>query len=426
MKIAIKTLGCRVNQSESDILAALLKSEDISLVPFEDQADWYIINSCAVTKMSEKKTRQWISRALRNNETSQVILIGCYSPLYTRQFPLPQPRLQVIDSPEKIKKVMEKLNLPWNDSFSEKVIPETKRARVWLKIEDGCDHFCNYCIVPHLRGAVRSEEPKKIIRQAIHLERKDVHEIVLCGINLGRYDFGSNHTTLIELLEELIRATNIVRYRLSSIEPFLIDKKFLDRYFSLIPRVCPHFHIPLQSGSDEVLLKMGRGYTTQFYRELVELIRSYDRNVAISTDIIVGFPGESEKLFTETIEFCQEIGFSRAHVFVYSPRPFTPASQWDKIEGVPFQAKKDREAQLLKIIYNSQIKYYRSFIGKTLSVLVEATTENHVVTGYSDNYIPVRGEGILTSDYGRILPIFIQGEQDRILLGKAIQNQYTV
>jgi tRNA A37 methylthiotransferase MiaB len=338
MKIAIKTLGCRVNQSESDILAALLKSEDISLVPFEDQADWYIINSCAVTKMSEKKTRQWISRALRNNETSQVILIGCYSPLYTRQFPLPQPRLQVIDSPEKIKKVMEKLNLPWDDSFSEKVIPETKRARVWLKIEDGCDHFCNYCIVPHLRGAVRSEEPEKIIRQAIHLERKGVHEIVLCGINLGRYD----------------------------------------------------------------------------------------RNVAISTDIIVGFPGESEKLFTETTEFCQEIGFSRAHVFVYSPRPFTPASQWDKIEGVSFQAKKDREAQLLKIIYNSQIKYYRSFIGKTLSVLVEATTENHVVTGYSDNYIPVRGEGILASDYGKILPIFIQGEQDRILLGKAIQNQYTV
>ena len=187
----------------------------------------------------------------------------------------------------------------------------------------------------------------------------------------------------------------------------------------------PAFSYPSPKWEDEVLLKMGRGYTTQFYRELVELIRSYDRNVAISTDIIVGFLGIG-KLFTETIEFCQEIGFSRAHVFVYSPRPFTPASQWDKIEGVPFQAKKDREAQLLKIIYNSQIKYYRSFIGKTLSVLVEATTENHVITGYSDNYIPVRGEGILASDYGRILPIFIQGEQDRILLGKATQNQYTV
>lgn len=420
MKIAIKTLGCKVNQSESDVLAALLINEDISLVAFEDQADWYIINSCAVTKMSEKKTRQWISRALRNNEKSQVILIGCYSPLYIRQFPLPQPRLQVIDSPEKIKKVMEILNLPWDESFSSKVTPETERARVWLKIEDGCDHFCNYCIIPHLRGSVRSEEPEKIIRQATHLERKGVQEIVLCGINLGMYGLGNDHASLIELLEELIRSTNIIRYRLSSIEPFLIDKKFLDRYFYLIPRVCPHFHIPLQSGSDEVLLKMRRGYTTQFYRELVELIRSYDRNVAISTDIIVGFPGESEKLFTETTEFCQEIGFSRAHVFVYSPRPFTPASQWDKIEGVPFQTKKDREAQLLKIIYNSQLKYYRSFIGKTLSVLVEATTENHEVTGYSDNYIPVRGEGIFASDYGKILPVCIHGEKNRILLGEAI------
>ncbi|HAX98291.1 MAG TPA: tRNA (N(6)-L-threonylcarbamoyladenosine(37)-C(2))-methylthiotransferase MtaB [Candidatus Atribacteria bacterium] len=426
MKIAIKTLGCKVNQSESDVLAALLINEDISLVAFEDQADWYIINSCAVTKMSEKKTRQWISRALRNNEKSQVILIGCYSPLYIRQFPLPQPRLQVIDSPEKIKKVMEILNLPWDESFSSKVTPETERARVWLKIEDGCDHFCNYCIVPHLRGSVRSEEPEKIIRQATHLERKGVQEIVLCGINLGMFGKERENTNLIELLENLVRVTNVVRYRLSSIEPFLIDKEFLDRYFSLIPRACPHFHLPLQSGSDEILLKMGRGYTTQFYRELVSSIRKYDNEVAISTDIIVGFPGESEKLFTETVEFCQEIGFSRAHVFVYSPRPLTPASQWDESEGVPSTIKKDREAKLLKIIRDGQLIYYRSFIGKTLSVLVESVNGNQDVTGYSENYIPVHGDGIEVADYGRIIPVFINREQNGILLGKIIQNRKSV
>lgn len=426
MKIAIKTLGCKVNQSESDILAAILKSQNISLVDFEDQADWYIINSCAVTKMSEKKTRQWISRALRKNQASQVILIGCYSTLYARQSPPSPPRLHVVDSPEKIKRVLKIINISANNSFSSEIIPETKRARIWLKIEDGCDHFCNYCIVPHLRGAVRSKEPEKIIDQAIHLEKRGIQEIVLCGINLGRFGIDSGHTNLITLLEKLIKSTENVRYRLSSIEPFLIDNEFLDRYFTLVPRACPHFHIPLQSGSDEILSKMGRGYTTQYYRKLIEFIRKYDDKVAISTDIIVGFPGESEKLFNETTEFCQEIGFSRAHIFVFSPRPFTPAFQWEKSEGVPFQTKKNREAQLVKIILNSQLKYYRSFIGKTLSVLIETTTENPKITGYSENYIPVRGEGILTSDYGRILPILIQGEQDGILLGKVNKNRKTM
>ncbi|NLJ49475.1 MAG: MiaB/RimO family radical SAM methylthiotransferase, partial [Candidatus Atribacteria bacterium] len=390
------------------------------LVDFADQADWYIINSCAVTKMSEKKTRQWISRALKKNQTSQVILIGCYSVLYSRQSPPSSPRLHVVNSPEKINRVLEILKISSNNSFSPKVIPETKRARVWLKIEDGCDHFCNYCIVPHLRGAVRSEEPEKIICQAIHLEKRGIQEIVLCGINLGRFGIENGHTNLISLLEKLIKSTNKVRYRLSSIEPFLIDNEFLDRYFSLVPRVCPHFHIPLQSGSDEILLKMGRGYTTQHFRKLIELIRKYDNKVAISTDIIVGFPGESEKLFNETTEFCREIGFSRAHVFVFSPRPFTPAFHWEKNEGVPFQTKKSREEQLLKIIFNSQLNYYRSFIGKTLSVLIETTDKNSAETGYSENYIPVRGEGILASDYGKILPIFIQREQDRILVGNVI------
>ena len=426
MKVAIKTLGCRVNQAESDILAALLKSEKISLIDFEDQADCYIINSCAVTKISEKKTRQWVNRALRKNEKSQVILIGCYSTLYSYHSPSPSPRLHIIDSPLKIKKVLEKLDIPWDNSSLSEIIPETKRARVWLKIEDGCDHFCHYCIVPYLRGKVRSEEPEKIIRQVIHLERKGVQEIVLCGINLGMFGKERENTNLIELLENLVRVTNVVRYRLSSIEPFLIDKEFLDRYFSLIPRACPHFHLPLQSGSDEILLKMGRGYTTQFYRELVSSIRKYDNEVAISTDIIVGFPGESEKLFTETVEFCQEIGFSRAHVFVYSPRPLTPASQWDESEGVPSTIKKDREAKLLKIIRDGQLIYYRSFIGKTLSVLVESVNGNQDVTGYSENYIPVHSDGIEVADYGRIIPVFINREQNGILLGKIIQNRKSV
>ena len=422
MRVAIKTLGCKVNQSESDLLASLLMKENIIMVDFKEEADCYIINSCAVTGMSEKKTRQWIRRALRNNQNSRVFLLGCYSRLLSQEIPSFDPRLQIIDSTNKIQETLKRLGLSQNNPSSMEVVLETKRARVWLKIEDGCDRFCHYCIVPHLRGRVRSEEPQQIIAQVVQLERKGIHEIVLSGINLGMYGKESGKTSLIELLEQLVKRTQSIRFRLSSIEPFLIDKNFLDRYFSLIPRVCPHFHIPLQNGSDQILSKMGRGYTTENYQELIHTIRNYDPRIAISTDVIVGFPGESDQHFSDTVEFSRAMSFSRAHIFIYSARPFTPAAQWEKIEGVPYQIKKERERILHKTVQGTQLTYYRSFIGEKLLVLVESFKDDRVGSGYSENYIPVRCDPTSSSDYGRIIPVMIEREDNRILVGKIEKN----
>jgi len=416
MKVAIKTLGCKVNQCESDYLAALLKKENVALVDFDQEADCYIINSCAVTAMSEKKTRQWVSRALRKNQYSHVFLIGCYTRLPRQHIRLSHPRLHIIDAMDKNQAVLRQLRLAKAHSESSTIIPETKRARVWLKIEDGCDHFCRYCVVPHLRGSVRSEDPNRVIRQATLLENRGTQEIVLCGINLGMYGKETGKTHLIQLLEKLVKKTSVVRFRLSSIEPFLIDSEFLKRYFTLGHRVCPHFHIPLQSGCDQVLERMGRGYTTDMYHQLMTTIRQYDQRIAISTDIIVGFPGETDANFADTAQFFQDIGFSRAHIFIFSPRPFTPASQWEKSQGVPHFIKKERERILTEIIHQSQLKYYRSFIGKSLSVLVETQDNNRKVTGYSENYIPVKIESISPADYGHIIPVRIEEEHNNIII----------
>jgi len=423
LKIAIKTLGCKVNQAESDLLAALLKRENIHIVDFEETADMYIINSCAVTKMSEKKTRQWVRRALRNNQHSKIFLLGCYSRLLSAHpFPF-DSRVQIVDSRDKIKEMANILNLGQERNLSDPVIPEIKRARIWLKVEDGCDHYCHYCIVPHLRGPVRSEDPQRIINQAICLEKSGIREIVLSGINLGMYGKDSGESHLIDLLENLIQATELVRYRLSSIEPFLIDKNFLDRYFFLGSRVCPHFHIPLQSASDQILSKMGRGYTTDDFERLINTIRNYHPEIAISTDIIVGFPGETKALFQETVDFCQKIKFSRTHVFVFSPRPGTLAAQWEPSEGIAAEEKKEREHILLELAQQNQCDYHHSFIGKRLSVLVESVSENGEGSGYSENYISVRIRAIRPVEYGHILPVFIEEQTNRILIGKAQRGE---
>ena len=423
LKIAIKTLGCKVNQAESDLLAALLKRENVHIVDFEETADVYIINSCAVTKMSEKKTRQWVRRALRNNQDSKVFLLGCYSRLLSNH---PSPfdsRVQIVDSRDKIQEMENILNLSQGRNLSDPVIPETKRARVWLKVEDGCDHYCHYCIVPYLRGPVRSEEPQRIISQAIRLEKSGIREIVLSGINLGMYGKDSGESHLIDLLEDLVQVTELVRYRLSSIEPFLIDEGFLARYFFLGKRVCPHFHIPLQSGNDQILLKMGRGYTANDFERLINTIRNYHPETAITTDIIVGFPGETKALFQETVDFCQKIKFSRTHIFVFSPRPGTPAAQWEPSEGIAAEEKKEREHILLELAQRNQCDYHRSFIGKRLSVLVESVSENGVGSGYSENYIPVRIKAIQPVEYGHILPVIIEEQANRILIGKTQREE---
>ena len=416
MKVAIKTLGCKVNQVESDILATTFSREGVEVVNFGEEADLYIVNSCAVTREAENKTRQMVNRILRKNLAPRVILTGCYARLIFQEGRnLFEEPVFLLPSFPKEKEILNSVEKWWGKKFSLAEYPLPPRARAWLKVEDGCDHFCSYCLIPHLRGRIRSEEKEKIIRQAQALEREGIREIVLCGINLGYYGKDREGDNLIALLQKLIDNTHEVRFRLSSIEPFLVDEEFIKGYFSLSDRVCPHFHLPLQSGSDRILKSMRRGYDTAHYQALVSTLHRYSPQVAISTDIIVGFPGEEKEDFEHTVSFSQKIGFSRTHIFVFSPRPGTPAFLWEKERGVPPQEKKNREKILLEVARENQIKYHRFFLGKKLKVLVESA-QNGMGSGYSENYIPVRFRG--NSKEGEIVEVTIEKEGDSFLEGK--------
>ena len=416
MKVAIKTLGCKVNQAESDILATTFSREGVEVVSFGEEADLYIVNSCAVTKEAENKTRQMVNRILRNNLAPRVILTGCYARLISqeRKNPFKEP-VFLLPSLPKEREILNLVEKWWGKKFPLAEYPLPPRARAWIKVEDGCDHFCSYCLIPHLRGEVRSEEKEKIIRQAQALEREGIREIVLCGINLGYYGKDKEGESLITLLRELLDNTSVVRFRLSSIEPFLVDEEFIERYFSLPDRVCPHFHLPLQSGSDRILKSMRRGYDAAHYRALVSTLRRYSPQVAISTDIIVGFPGEEKEDFENTVSFAQEIGFSRTHVFVFSPRPGTPAFLWEKEIGIPKTEKKNREKILREVARENQRKYHHLFLGKKLKVLVESAQKG-MGSGYSENYIPVRFRG--NSKEGEVVEVTIEKEGDGFLEGK--------
>ena len=416
MKVAIKTLGCKVNQAESDILATTFSREGVEVVSFGEEADLYIVNSCAVTKEAENKTRQMVNRILRNNLAPRVILTGCYARLISqeRKNPFKEP-VFLLPSFPKEREILNLVEKWWGKKFPLAEYPLPPRARAWIKVEDGCDHFCSYCLIPHLRGEVRSEEKEKIIRQAQALEREGIREIVLCGINLGYYGKDKEGESLITLLRELLDNTSVVRFRLSSIEPFLVDEEFIERYFSLPDRVCPHFHLPLQSGSDRILKSMRRGYDAARYRALVSTLRRYSPQVAISTDIIVGFPGEEKEDFENTVSFAQEIGFSRTHVFVFSPRPGTPAFLWEKEIGIPKTEKKNREKILREVARENQRKYHHLFLGKKLKVLVESAQKG-MGSGYSENYIPVRFRG--NSKEGEVVEVTIEKEGDGFLEGK--------
>jgi len=415
MKVAIKTLGCKVNQAESDILATTFSREGVEVVSFGEEADLYIVNSCAVTKEAENKTRQMVNRILRNNLAPRVILTGCYARLISqeRKNPFKEP-VFLLPSFPKEREILNLVEKWWGKKFPLAEYPLPPRARTWIKVEDGCDHFCSYCLIPHLRGEVRSEEKEKIIRQARALEREGIREIVLCGINLGYYGKDKEGESLITLLRELLDNTSVVRFRLSSIEPFLVDEEFIERYFSLPDRVCPHFHLPLQSGSGRILKSMRRGYDAAHYRALVSTLRRYSPQVAISTDIIVGFPGEEKEDFENTVSFAQEIGFSRTHVFVFSPRPGTPAFLWEKEIGIPKTEKKNREKILREVARENQRKYHHLFLGKKLKVLVESAQKG-MGSGYSENYIPVRFRG--NSKQGEIVEVTIEKEGDGFLEG---------
>ena len=391
MKICVMTLGCKVNKYESDALIYNLKLKGYQATDKFESADVYVINTCAVTAEAERKSRQMIARCKKYNENAKFFICGCASQKNSGQF-LEKDATFVsgVAGKKKISEYIDKLakhdrrllkkrdrteKLP--KDYEDDLFAEQSRTRAYIKIQDGCDNFCSYCIIPYLRGRSRSRAIFSIINEVSKLS-KDIKEVVLTGINVTDYKIDGK-PSLLSLLTEL--DTFGLRLRLSSMEDSLISEEFVEG-LSRLDNFCPHFHLSLQSGSDSVLKRMNRHYTTKMFKQSVDLIRKYFPLAGITTDIIVGFPNESDEEFRQTYEFTKEVGFSQLHIFPYSNREGTVASKLYR--DLPKSIKQKRFEELDKL--NSQLKLDFIKKNKTGSVLIEEQIDGYYV-GYTKNYI---------------------------------------
>lgn len=430
--VAFHTLGCKVNQYETEAMEELFTKNSYSIVDSQEKADIYVINTCTVTNLSARKSRQFINRSKRINEDGIIAVVGCYSQVSPEEVANidgvdvvigTTERNRIVELCEEAKIKNEKINVVRNikteKTFETINIDDIKsKTRAYIKIQDGCNQFCSYCIIPYARGPIRSRDLEDILNETKKLARIGFKEIVLTGIHVASYGRDGAGAPLTSLLEEVSKVEGIERIRFSSIEPTLITHGFMERLMAT-GKVCDHFHLSLQSGSSSVLKRMNRKYTTDEYRKIVEIIRSYMPNAGITTDIIVGFPGETHEEFEETFRFVEEIGFSRIHVFKYSPREGTPAAESkDQING---NIKNDRSERLIKLGEDLESKFGSKFIGSTLSVLFEEESrdETGLIEGYTTNYIKVKAPGA-ENLIGNICHVEIESIDNNILIGKIL------
>lgn len=400
-KVAFLTLGCKVNQYETEAMTELFLKKDYDIVSSDEFADVYVINTCTVTNLSDKKSRQFIRRSRNKNSEAVIAVVGCYSQVSSEEISKIEEvdiilgtdnRNKLVEICEDFMKDKNKVNLVSDimkvREFEELRIDDVEgKTRAFLKVQDGCNQYCSYCIIPYARGSIRSRKIDSIVREVKRLAQSGFKEVVLTGIHIASYGKDLGDERLIDLIEAIHETEGLERIRLGSLEPTLITDDFMKRLSSL-KKVCNHFHLSLQSGSDTVLQRMNRKYTTDEYKSIVSTIRSYMSDVAFTTDIIVGFPEETEQEFLETCEFVKKIGFSKVHVFQYSPRKGTPAAELKQLDG---NIKHDRSKSLISLSENLTKEFNERFIGDQLNVLFENKSkfkENHV-EGYTTNYIRV-------------------------------------
>ncbi|MBO4894522.1 MAG: tRNA (N(6)-L-threonylcarbamoyladenosine(37)-C(2))-methylthiotransferase MtaB [Clostridia bacterium] len=423
MKAAIITLGCKVNQYESEAIAERLRKEGYEIAGEKEDADVFIINSCTVTAESNKKVRKTVRSVKREHPGSIVLLTGCMP----QAFPEESAKLTEADIvtgnkfnskiPELIEQYKNKGRLIAVEEHrsgeaycSDSVSGFRERTRATLKIEDGCNRFCSYCIIPYARGRVRSKPVEEISREARAFADAGYVEIVPVGINLSAYgsDIGSN---LVEAVKAAAEPEGIKRVRLGSLEPDHITDEVI-KSLSEIPKLCPQFHISLQSGCDRTLKRMNRHYTADEYRKLCEKLRSTFDGCTLTTDLMTGFPGETDEDFLESLEFVKEIKFLKVHVFPYSEREGTPAARMDN--SVPRHIREQRAVTAIKEADAIRRDFFEAQRGRTLSVLAEKETCGFY-TGYTANYIPVKFTGDSVKD-GEITDVFITDvDEDRCL-----------
>ena len=434
-RVAVYTLGCKVNQHESETITGLFINRGYQPVSFEAQADVYLINTCTVTHLGDRKSRQMIRRAQRLNPEAVIAVTGCYaqtSPGEVASIPGvdlvigTSDRQRIVELVEEATGSQAPLNLV-QDIMAARNFEEINRGqtggrvRATVKIQEGCEQFCTYCIVPYARGPSRSRPLARVVAEATQLVETGFKELVLTGTHIGTYGRDlSQPESLEQLVRELLQIPGLLRLRLSSIEANEVTPGLIEMT-ATSGIVCPHFHLPLQSGSDEILARMGRPYTTVQFAAIVADIRRQVPEVAITTDLIVGFPGETAELFRETVAFVEGINFSGMHVFPYSPRQGTPAAQMPNQVDPP--TREARSKEMITLARYRARAFAAGFVGASLDVLVE-TAEDQVWEGHSANYLRVRCPAGDQPGRGQIFQIKIKDLTGDYLEGEIIGNNF--
>ena len=384
------------------------------IVDFEAKAEIYVINTCTVTNIADKKSRQMLRRVKQQNKDAILVAVGCYVQVAREKLEEiedidlilgTKEKKDIVEYVERYLRENEKIisvsNMMPTDNYEEfGLITHTERNRAVIKVEDGCNQFCTYCIIPYARGRVRSRHPEHIIKEIKNIANQGIKEVVITGIHIASYgkDFKDEYR-LIDLLEEINKIDGIERIRLGSIEPLLITDEFVQRLKKL-DKICEHFHLSLQSGCDETLKRMNRRYTTKQFIEIVNRLRNAYSDVNLTTDIIVGFPGETDKEFEETYEFLQKIKFYKMHIFKYSQRKGTKAAEMP--EQISPEIKEERSKKLIQLSDNNEKDYNQKYIGKQVQVLWEEE-KNGVYKGHTKNYVLVESKETRKSNMENVL-----------------------
>ncbi len=396
-KVAFYTLGCKLNFAETSTISRFFTEKDIKSVKFNEIADYYLINTCSVTSNANKKSRNAISRAIKKNPDAIIIVTGCYAQLKPEEI----KNIYGVDyifganNKEDIERIIEnssKQKIAELKSTNHKdmksffpAISKGDRTRAFLKVQDGCDYFCAYCTIPYARGRSRNSEIKNIVKQAELVAEEGIKEIIISGVNIC--DFGkSTDETFFDLLKELVKVENIQRYRIGSIEPNLLTDEIIN-FIATEPKIMPHFHIPLQAGSDEVLKKIKRKYDTKLFKSKIEKIKLLMPDAFIGIDLIVGLNGETEENFKESIEFIKSLDVSYIHYFQYSERENTPAVNFEP--KISPEEKHKRAKIIDKVCKLKHKQFLESQIGKHLQVLFESSKKGNKMFGFTNNYIKV-------------------------------------
>nr|WP_294487361.1 tRNA (N(6)-L-threonylcarbamoyladenosine(37)-C(2))-methylthiotransferase MtaB [uncultured Anaerosporobacter sp.] len=419
-KVAFLTLGCKVNSYETEAMEQLFKDASYSVVEFNDKADIYVVNTCTVTNIADRKSRQMLHKAKKNNENAVVVAVGCYAQAAKEALEQDEAINLVVGNNQKKQIVSLVEAYLDNSTYNEAVIDIandteyeelaigslSEKTRAYMKIQDGCNQFCSYCIIPYTRGRIRSRKKEDILAEVHRLVEKGYKEVVLTGIHLSSFGMDSNtadeydqainqaqNTPLLQVITEISEVEGLERIRLGSLEPRIITDEFV-KTLSKNKKFCPHFHLSLQSGCDTTLKRMNRKYDTTMYYEKCELLREYFNKPAITTDVIVGFPGETEEEFEVTREFLNKVKFAQTHIFKYSKRQGTKAAAME--DQVDESIKHKRSEVLITLDKENNHTYYQSFIGEEDTVLFEEVVtikDKTYVVGHTKRYVKVAVEG---------------------------------